>query len=420
VRKSWDTSVKHYYRLGLEDNLPTELKISVPNTNKFRWKNELEDKYYGCQVAEFINQEIELIKRINQSSNIKRINKSYFKLLDALHEMISNVKGIKVIIKDQKELVVNVIEQVKDSIPIEKALKVFNISRTTYQNYKTIVIHKCESSYFNWCTKRFPNQLLPQEVLTIKAYMKHIDYMFWSKSSVYLRAVRDDNLHCCISTFYKYCRLLGFTNLKKYSKLDDNKPLRTTRPNEVWSADVTIFKTADGIKLYIHILMDHFSKKILGYSIEKSNSGKAIRKLLQWAYIKHKPTETIFLTDGGCENINSDVVSLLESLPNPIIHKIAQRDVVFSNSMIEAFNKTLKYEFLYPKTINTGTGLKKVIDKAIPTYNNHRPQWSLGGNTPSETFSGIPMDFSKYKTSFEGQKAIRLAQNKETSCRTCF
>ena len=88
--------------------------------------------------------------------------------------------------------------------------------------------------------------------------------------------------------------------------------------------------------------------------------------------------------------------------------------------MVEAFNKTLKYEFLYPKTINTGTGLIKVIDEAIPIYNNDRPQWSLDGNTPSETFSGTPMDFSKLKTSFDGQKTLRLAQNKKNSCRKCF
>jgi putative transposase len=420
MRKSWDTNVKHYYRLGLEDNLPYELNASVPNSNKFRWKHEPEDKYVGCELAEFVNQEIELLKRIGQSSNIKKINESYFKLVDSFHEMISDVKGIKSIIKDQKELVINTIESVKDSIPIDKALKVFNISRTTYQNYKTIVIHKCEASYFKWCTKRFPNQLLPKEVLTIKAYMKHVDYMFWSKSSVYLRAVRDNQLHCCISTFYKYCRLLGFANLKRYSKLDDNKPLRTTRPNVVWCADVTIFKTADGVKHYIHVLMDHFSKKILGFSIEKSSSGKAIRNLLQHAYLKYKPIDAMFLTDGGCENINADVSSLLESFANPIIHKIAQRDVVFSNSMIEAFNKTFKYEFLYPKNINTGIGLKKVIDESIPIYNNHRPQWSLDGNTPSETFSGIPMDFSNYKSSFSKQKAIRLTQNKDNSCRICF
>jgi len=40
------------------------------------------------------------------------------------------------------------------------------------------VIYKCDQSYFKWCTKRFPNQLLPTEVETIKhefLYSKQIN-----------------------------------------------------------------------------------------------------------------------------------------------------------------------------------------------------------------------------------------------------
>ncbi len=276
-RHSWDTSIKNYYRLGLENNIPKRLKNIIPSSNISRWKQEPENKYMGCEVAEFINQEIELIKRFNESSNIKKIMESYFKLSDVFHNIISNVKGIKSIIKDQKELIVNTIELVKDTIPINNALKVFNISKSTYQNYKTIVIHKCEGSYFKWCAKKVPNQLLAREVLIIKSYMEHESYKYWSKSSVYLKAIRDQALFCGLSTFYKYCRLLGYANLKTYSKFNQYFPLKTTKPNEVWCADVTIFKTADNAKHYIHILMDHFSKKVLGFSIEKSNSGKAIR-----------------------------------------------------------------------------------------------------------------------------------------------
>jgi len=421
-RNSWDTSIKHLVRHNLLDDILTPDQISkIPRSNLSRWKYENDDKYLYSDINNIIKQEINLIKRLNQSSSIKRINENYFRLVDTFHQMISDIKGSKSIIKNHKELVVNSIEAVKDTIPIDNALKVFNISRTTYQTYKSIIIHKCEASYFKWCTKRFPNQLLPKEVLMIKAYLSHIDYMHWSKASIYLRAVRNNNLHCCISTFYKYCRLLGFTNLKNYSKFNNHEPLRTSRPNEVWCADVTIFKTNDGVKHYIHILMDHYSRKILGYTIEKSNSGKAIGKLLQDAYLKYKPAQTMLLTDGGCENTNSNVTSFLESVSNnTLVHKIAQRDVLFSNSMIEAFNKTFKYEFLYPKTINSGIGLIKIIDEAIPIYNKDRPQWSLSGNTPSETFSGISIDFSKYKTSFNKQKAIRLVQNKENSCRKCF
>ena len=151
-----------------------------------------------------------------------------------------------------------------------------------------------------------------------------------------------------------------------------------------------------------------------------SSSGKAIRRLLQNAYKAYKPQNTIFLTDGGSENINKNVSSLLNSYNDTIIHRIAQRDVLFSNSMIEAFNKVLKYQFLYPRSIGNGTVLKKVMTETIPIYNNERPQLRLGGNTPNETFNNTPINLGKYSNGFKAQKALRIVQNKHNSCKTCF
>jgi len=171
-RFSWDTSIKHLTRQGLlKDVLSANQIHSIPSSNISRWKNETEDKYLYSEINDIIKQEIELIKRLNQSSKIKKLNESYFKLCDTFHEIISKTKGLKSTIKAQKELIINTIEEVKQIVPLNMALKVFNISRSTYENYKSIVIYKCDASYFNWCVKRFSNQLLPKEVMTIKNYM---------------------------------------------------------------------------------------------------------------------------------------------------------------------------------------------------------------------------------------------------------
>ncbi|WP_296385981.1 hypothetical protein [Winogradskyella sp.] len=195
MRTSWDTSIKHLARHGILNDILTSNQISnIPSSNLSRWRNESDDKYLYSEINQIVKQEIELIKRINQSSKIKKINESYFKLTDSFHNMISNIKGIKTLLKGQKGFIVNTIDSLKDVIPIDNALKVFNISRTAYQNYKTIVIHKCEASYFKWCTRRVPNQLLQTEVETIKEYMQDERYKSWSKSCIYLRAIRDNNL----------------------------------------------------------------------------------------------------------------------------------------------------------------------------------------------------------------------------------
>jgi hypothetical protein len=108
-RISWDTNVKHYIRNGLYDNLPTIIKARISKSNKHRWERETADKYVGCEVANFIKEELELIKRTGESKNAKKVMEAYFKLSDTYHEIINIVKGIKQQIALQKEKVVNAI-----------------------------------------------------------------------------------------------------------------------------------------------------------------------------------------------------------------------------------------------------------------------------------------------------------------------
>jgi putative transposase len=156
---------------------------------------------------------------------------------------------------------------------------------------------------------------------------------------------------------------------------------------------------------------------ILGYQIKSSSSGIAIKELLQNACLEYKPESVQLLSDGGSENVNMTVSNFTSS--NHIKHLIAQKDVVFSNSMIEAINKIIKHQFLHHKEIPDGKQLTYVLEQIILVYNNIRPQMSLHGNTPIETFQGKSMDFSAYSNSFHIQKTIRIQQNKKTNCIKC-
>jgi len=419
-RISWDTNVKHYIRNGLYDNLPDRLKSKISKTNKHRWKQESEDKYIGCEVSNFIKEELELIKRTGESKNAKKVIEAYFKLSDAYHEIISTVKGIKQQIASQKEKLVNAIEMIKDIVPVENALKIFNISRATYHNYKILVINKCDSSYFLQCVKQYPHQLLKTEILQIKKYMEIEDYQYWSKSSVYLLALRNKDLSFGLSTWYKYSKLLGYTLTRHLHPKKLYGSLKSYKPNEIWCADVTILKTADEKKHYIHFLMDHFSKMILGYTVENNSSPKVIRDLLEQAYLKHNNKEPItFVTDGGVENVNTTVQEFLITTNQDIKHLIAQKDIPFSNSKIEAFNKIIKHQFLLPQNLTNRTALETALVTDVLTYNTIRPQLSLQGNTPSETFSGKPITINIYKTHFHEQKTLRIAKNQQNKCNSC-
>lgn len=420
TRVSWDTNVKHYIRNGLYDNLPNTIKTQIPKTNKHCWKHEKDSKYIGCEVANFIKGELELIKRTGESRNAKKVVEAYFKLSDTYHKIISTVKGIKGQVALQKEKLVNTIEMLKDIVPVESALKIFNLSRATYHNYKTLVINKCDASYFLWCTKQYPHQLLKKEIFQIEKYLQDEKYKYWSKSSLYFLGVRNKDISVCLTTFYKYSKLLGYNNVRHIQPKIKYTALKSHRPNEIWCADVTILKTLDGKKNYIHFLMDHYSKMILGYSVEDSSSPKAIKNLLKNAYLKYKNNDPIkFVTDGGIENVNSTVKDFLITTDNDIKHLIAQKDIPFSNSKIEALNKIIKHQFLLPQNLENRKQLMNALAEDVPTYNTIRPQYSLQGNTPEETFGGKPIADNSYKTHFAEQKTQRIVINQQNKCKAC-
>ena len=132
---------------------------------------------------------------------------------------------------------------------------------------------------------------------------------------------------------------------------------------------------------------------------------------------KYKPDKVQLLSDGGSENVNNVVSDF--TISNHIKHLIAQKDVTFSNSMIESINKIIKHQFLHPKEILDGNRFKPIFELIVPIYNNIRPQMSLQGNTPIQTFEGKPMDFSVYSKNFHIQKIIRISQNTKSKCQKC-
>ena len=158
----------------------------------------------------------------------------------------------------------------------------------------------------------------------------------------------------------------------------------------------------------------------MGYRVESCSQPKAIKELLQEAYSKHKNKEPItFITDGGCENVNSTVQQFLVSTNEDIKHLIAQKDIPFSNSKIEAFNKIIKHQFLLPRNSGNRIQLLHALAVDVNTYNSIRPQLSLQGNTPEETFYGRPVAINNYKTHFAQQKAERITINQQNKCKTC-
>jgi putative transposase len=96
-------------------------------------------------------------------------------------------------------------------------------------------------------------------------------------------------------------------------------------------------------------------------------------------------------------------------------HIIAQHDVDFSNSMIEAANKNLKYRFLYHKHIADYGELCKYVQQAVDDY-DYRPHDVLSGLTPLEALTGKTIDKTTLQKEMLLAKAGRMKENKKEMC----
>lgn len=211
---------------------------------------------------------------------------------------------------------------------------------------------------------------------------------------------------------------MNVNNGKEKSNTDG---VKTTRPNEYLHIDTTYKKMQNGDTSAVVFVSDNFSKTILGWEIAHKNNALNIVNALKMAKqtmlknTSETPLPCILMADGGAENHASIVEDLLKEDTNPAIQKIiAQKDIQFSNSPVEAINKIFKryVRMMKPKNFEE---LKKILPLIVEDYNKKLPHGTLKGLTPWECYTQNYPDFD-FKQQIQQQKPIRIAQNKQFNC----
>ena len=195
--------------------------------------------------------------------------------------------------------------------------------------------------------------------------------------------------------------------------------IRASAPFKILHADSTVFKTADNHKNYVYLVQDNFSRAILSYRVSRECKARItldnLEAVRQQYLIPAGIESCQLITDDGPEN-GGPVIELVAKATGPAItHLIAQSDIEFSNSMIEAANKQLKYRFLYHQHIPDHEALVQYVLEAVREYNS-RPHHVLGGLTPLEVLNGVAYDKSADQQQIRLAKITRIAENKKTKC----
>jgi len=95
-------------------------------------------------------------------------------------------------------------------------------------------------------------------------------------------------------------------------------------------------------------------------------------------------------------------------------------EVSFSNSMIEAFWRSLRHQWLYLHSLESFTQLEQLIDFYVNEHNTEMPRLAFGGQTPDEVYFDHADRVRDRLTAGQRQaRRARMEANRGESCRVC-
>ena len=151
----------------------------------------------------------------------------------------------------------------------------------------------------------------------------------------------------------------------------------TDKENKIWTSDITYLRTNEGW-LYLAIIMDIFSRRIIGWSIAGNLSTELILKAFKMAVINRNPSKgIIFHSDRGSRYTSSKFRNLLNNYG--FIQSMSSTGNCYDNAITESFFHTLKTEHTYWHYYKTRQEAKQSIFEFIEVFYNRERLHSASG-----------------------------------------
>lgn len=159
-----------------------------------------------------------------------------------------------------------------------------------------------------------------------------------------------------------------------------------TRPNHVWSTDITYIRLARGFA-YLVAVIDWYSRKVLSWRLSNSMDASFCVDCLEDALREHGRPE-VFNSDQGSQFTSKAFTDVLKREGVGI--SMDGRGRALDNIFVERLWRNVKYEDVYLKGYANMTELMVGLAQYFAFYNAERPHQSLGYQTPASVYhSGI-------------------------------
>ena len=243
-----------------------------------------------------------------------------------------------------------------------------------------------------------PAALGAEERARILAYLADQEFANLSVSQVFYRLLDEGVYVASETTWHRIARANELTGDRRQQKSHPSAAipeLQATRPNQVWSWDITNLRSVNRRCSYkAYVILDVFSRYIVGCRVERVEDGQLAAQLLEDAVAaQHADHLEVLHSDRGGPMIGADMTAALAEMGITKSH--SRPRVSNDNPFSEAAFKTIKYDIDYPVRFDNLEHARAWIGAYVEAYNSQHRHSGIGHYTPESVHDGTWVVFHR-------------------------
>ncbi len=161
-----------------------------------------------------------------------------------------------------------------------------------------------------------------------------------------------------------------------------NRDFARTEPNRLWLTDITEHRTREG-KVYCAVVLDAFSRRVVGWSIDSSQTANLVVNALGMAIENRQADGVVIHSDHGTQYTSWAFTR--RAIDSALVPSMGSIGDCYDNGQMESFWARMQVELLNRKRWNTRLELANAIFEYLEIFHNRqRRHSSLGMLSPIE------------------------------------
>lgn len=286
---------------------------------------------------------------------------------------------------------ITVLQERPERLPTATACKALGLNRSTVYQWSKPSARDAEPMVSRKDSPQ-PRALSQPERDTVCELLLGEEYRDQPPHEVYHALLEQGQYLCSISTMHRLLRAQNCSGERRQQRPAQHHAiprLEATRPNEVWSWDITKLATQRrGVYLCLYVVLDLFSRFAVAWMLSRKENSALAQQLMDEAIARYGigSGELTIHQDRGSPMIAHSYLDLMSELGVTTSH--SRPRVSNDNPFSESQFKTAKYQPDYPGKFTDICHGRQWCEQYFDWYNFSHHHSSLAGFTPGQIFTG--------------------------------